>query len=138
MRSWRDGGRALVAALACACGGPDSGPDEGAPPDEPPLGDGTTLEDRACPEESFLDYQNFGSVFFSEYCVGCHSAELPRAMRQDAPEGVDFDGLDKIRERADIIYLRAADAYATMPPVGGPSPDIRVLLGEWLACGAPE
>lgn len=97
---------------------------------------GGTLEQRTCPTDSFLTFQNFGSGFMSEYCVGCHSSQIPANMRQGAPDGVDFDSLDKVRTHAAAIYLRAGDDYATMPPAGGPDRSGRILLGEWLACGA--
>jgi hypothetical protein len=135
---------ALLALAVAACGAGDvlapggAGADAGPVADAPPYVEGGTLADRLCPAESFLTYQNFGSAFFSEYCTGCHSSELPPAMRQDAPETVNFETLDKVRAEAPLIYLRAADAYRSMPPVGGPSGEERALLGEWLACGAPE
>ena len=112
--------------------------DAAAPGDAPEMWVvGGTLEQRTCPPETFLSFQNFGSGFMSEYCVGCHSSQIPANMRQGAPEGVDFDSLDKVRSHAAAIYLRAGDDYATMPPAGGPDRDGRILLGEWLACGAP-
>ncbi|HKE19936.1 MAG TPA: hypothetical protein VKB80_33915 [Kofleriaceae bacterium] len=131
---------ALAGAAACgvAGGGDGGGDDVGDGDDGMPYEPGGLLADRACPADSFLTYGNFGGPFFSEYCTGCHSSQLPAAMRQDAPPGVDFETLDDIRARADTIYQRAADGYSIMPPVGGPSDDTRVLLGEWLACGAPE
>lgn len=137
---------ALLALGACAgqvAGGEDpggggGGEDAGAGGgDGEDPGDGGGLADRECPEDSFLTYQNLGGPFLSEYCSGCHSAEIPADMRHGAPPGVDFETLDKARDRAEGIYRRAADDNATMPPAGGPSADERVLLGEWLACGAP-
>jgi hypothetical protein len=129
---------AIAAATACAAdGGGD--PEPGDPGGDGALYEpGGVLADRVCPDGSFLSYSNFGAPFFSEYCTGCHSSQLPAAMRQDAPPGVDFETLDAIRTRADAIYLRAADAYSLMPPIGGPADETRVLLGEWLACGTPE
>jgi len=134
---------ALSAALAAGCAddllaagrAPDAG--QGADGDGAPFHAGDTLADRECPGGSFLDYGNFGSPFFSEYCTGCHSSQIPPTMRQGAPVGVDFETQGGIRARADLIYLRAADGYALMPPVGGPPGETRVLLGEWLSCGAP-
>ena len=140
--AWRaEAALAIALAGAAACGvvgGGDGDPAGGGGGDGMPSEPGGLLADRACPDDSFLTYENFGAPFFSEYCTGCHSSQLPAAMRQDAPPGVDFETLDDIRARADAIYQRAADAYSIMPPVGGPSDETRVLLGEWLACGAPE
>jgi hypothetical protein len=116
-------------------GGPDGGAvvrvDAGPPPVE-------SLEDRDCPPESFLDYDNFGGPFFAHYCTGCHGSEVPADMRQGAPDKINFDSLEAIRQRAARIYQRAADDNATMPPAGGPPPEERRQLGDWLACGAPE
>jgi hypothetical protein len=120
-----------------ACVGHGSSGDGGSG-DEASDEGGGALADRDCPPDSFLRHDNFGAPFFAEYCTGCHSSQLPDDMRQDAPPGVDFETLDGIRARADRIYLRAADGNATMPPVGGPGDEERVLLGEWLGCGAPE
>ncbi len=135
--AWRAEALALAAALLAACGdGGGSGEEPGGDDGPPDIGD--TLADRACPEGSFLTYGNFGAPFFAEYCTGCHSSQIPADMRQDAPPGVDFETLDGVRSHADLIYLLAADGNAMMPPVGGPAEEARVLLGEWLGCGAPQ
>jgi hypothetical protein len=145
----------LLAILLAACTGDlmDQEAQVDAPPGPPPEidaaptpqtdadtapRDGGVLADRVCPPESYLTYRNFASGFFSQYCTGCHSSQVPPAMRQDAPEGVNFETLDGIREHMDFIYLDAADYYTKMPPAGGPHPEDRMRLGEWLACGAPE
>ena len=135
--AWRAEALALAVALLAACG--DGGGADGEPGgDDGPPDVGETLADRACPGDSFLTYGNFGAPFFAEYCTGCHSSQIPADMRQDAPPGVDFETLDGVRSHADLIYLLAADGNAMMPPVGGPAEETRVLLGEWLGCGAPE
>lgn len=54
-----------------------------------------------------------------------------------APEGLDFDSVETIRAQLLLVYMDAADEHDKMPPAGGPSPEKRTLLGEWLACGAP-
>jgi hypothetical protein len=128
---------ALMWTVACASDG-GSAADTDGEGDGAPSEPGGAPAGRECPPDSFLRYDNFGAPFFAEYCTGCHSSQLPDDMRQDAPPGVDFETLDGIRARADAIYLRAADANTTMPPVGGPSDETRALLGEWLACDTPE
>ena len=136
-----------VAVLLAACGSGDAGagPDDagpGAPPADAsaPEGwhDGMTLDERPCPPDSFLGYANFGSGFVAEYCRGCHGADVPESMRHGAPLEVNFDSVGDVRAHAARMYARAGDGYTTMPPVGGPSAAARALLGEWLACGAPE
>lgn len=135
--AWRAEALALAVLLAaCGDGGDGSGDEPGG--DDAPPASGEGLADRFCPDDSFLTYANFGAPFFAEYCTGCHSSQIPADMRQDAPPGIDFETLDGVRAHADLIYLRAADGNAMMPPVGGPAEEARVLLGEWLACDAPE
>lgn len=106
---------------------------EGEPIEEAPK----TLEQRVCPPDSVLTFENFGGPFISSYCSGCHAKDLPEGMRQDAPLDVDFDTLDATRAWAKRIWARAGDHNVTMPPIGGPEDDEREMLGEWLACGAP-
>lgn len=129
MPSWRE---LLVCLLVSGCvvqqEDPES-PDEDAP---------RTLVERACPEDSFVTYEDFGGPFMSTWCTGCHASDMPEGMRQEAPLGVDFDTLEAVRARADRIWMRAADHNTTMPPLGGPDEEERNLLGEWLACGAPS
>lgn len=123
MRSWPSTGVATVALALVSCA------EDQAP---------AVPEDRLCPSESFLTYENFGAPFLSEHCTGCHSALVPDDMRQQAPRGIDFETLAKVRERDGLIFRRAADDNATMPPIGGPGAEERRLLGDWLACGAPD
>lgn len=86
-------------------------------------------------DRSFLRYDNFGSPFIVNWCRACHSSELPPGMRQDAPIDVNFDTLDEIRAWSSRINLTAG-AGTSMPPTGGPSASERVMLVEWLRCGA--
>ncbi len=95
------------------------------------------LDDRPCPEDSFLTFENFGAMFFLNYCTGCHASGLPADQRQGAPVEVNFDDIGDIRQWDGVIWGRAADQNTTMPPLGVPPADEREMLGEWLACGAP-
>lgn len=101
------------------------------------MGPWTNLDERPCPQDSFLTYENFGGPFMLSYCTTCHSSRLLADMRQGSPIEVNFDGIDDIREWASIIWVRAADQNMNMPPVGPPDDEERARLGEWLACGAP-
>jgi hypothetical protein len=101
------------------------------------LGPWSNLDERPCPDDSFLTYENFGGPFMLTYCTTCHASRLPADMRQGSPIEVNFDDIEDIRERADRIWFRAADGNQTMPPVGPPDEEARTRLGEWLACGAP-
>lgn len=96
-----------------------------------------SLEERACPEESALTYEDFGAPFVITWCNGCHSSGMPPEERAKAPASVNFDTLDDVRFHADRMWARAADHNTTMPPVAGPDDIEREMLGEWLACGAP-
>jgi hypothetical protein len=95
-----------------------------------------SLEERPCPEDSFLTYENFGEPYMRSYCTGCHSSMLEGENRGGAPSAVNLDDLDAVREHAGRVWARAADQNATMPPAGAPGDEERALLGEWLACGA--
>lgn len=122
MRSWHE--LALIAALALAGCGTDQ--DNGA---EPPVAD-------PC-DASYLRYDNFGAPFTLDWCRGCHSTAIPMTMRQKAPLDVNFDTIDDIRHWQHQILVQATGSAPKMPPAGGPATDERVLLSEWLSCGAP-
>jgi uncharacterized membrane protein len=98
-------------------------------------GCGVDTEPPPCPE-TLVTYETFGAPFLISWCRGCHSSELTGAMRQRAPSGVNFNTVEDARDHAARIAVRAGPG-GTMPPVGGPSPDERMLLVEWIGCGAP-
>lgn len=103
------------------------------------IGDGPwdSFEERPCPPDTFLTFENFGWPFMLTYCNGCHSSMLPADMRQGAPIEMNFDDLDDVRDHAGRIWARSGDQNLTMPPIGPADEEERALLGEWLACGAP-
>jgi hypothetical protein len=101
------------------------------------MGPWTSLDERPCPDDSFLTYENFGGPFMLSSCTTCHASRLPADLRQGSPIEVNFDDIDDVREWSDRIWIRAADQNFSMPPVGPPSDEERTRLGEWLACGAP-
>ncbi|MCH9687756.1 MAG: hypothetical protein K0V04_40375 [Deltaproteobacteria bacterium] len=102
-----------------------------------PMGPWNNLEERPCPDDNFLTYENFGGPFMLTYCTGCHGSGVPADMRQMAPLGVDFDDVEDVRTHAVNIWALAADQNEAMPPVGAADDMERMMLGEWLACGAP-
>jgi hypothetical protein len=99
--------------------------------------DWTSLDERPCPDDSDLTWENFGGPFVLTYCAGCHHSELPADVRQNAPYAINLESVELVRTNADRMWARAADQNATMPPAGAAADDERTLLGEWLACGAP-
>jgi uncharacterized membrane protein len=115
---------ALLLLLACA-------------PDEADRADVDTAyeEERIrCDErDPALSWENFGEGFVTRYCTSCHGADVPEADRNDAPDGVDFDSLEDVVAWASRIEARAVD-FADMPPGGGPGPEERHRLAEWLEC----
>lgn len=108
-----------------------------ADPTTGPVGEYPSLDQRPCPEDSILTAENFGAPFMLTHCTGCHHVSLKQGERAGAPLGVDFETLAKVRALAPLIWARAGDQNATMPPLGPPPQDERTKLGEWLACGAP-
>lgn len=139
MRSSADLAMAFLSgALALtACDAADESEDLGGGGAPPADTEYETFEERPCPEDSYLSFESFGGPFLITWCNGCHAAGLPEAERQGAPLGVDFDDITLIRAQAARIWARSGDHNLTMPPVAGPDDDDRVMLGEWLACGAP-
>ena len=150
----------MAAGLLLACGGDDgpepdvnldpcadendcpadAGPqDQGAPAADaaPEPETWTSLGDRPCPEDNFLDYYNFGRAFMLNWCTACHSEHMAEGDRADAPLGIDFNTVELVRTHADRIWARSGDLNETMPPFGGASVEERAALGAWLACGAP-
>ncbi len=97
----------------------------------------TSLEDRPCPEDNTLTWDNFGGPIMLNWCAGCHHSELPAGERAGAPVGVDMESPELVRAQLERIWARSADDNLTMPPVGGPDEMQRFYLGQWLACGAP-
>ena len=91
----------------------------------------------ACPEDSLLTYRNFGDPFMRDWCTGCHSSDLQAGSRANAPPDVNFDSREGVLQWRDRIMVRALGENATMPPTSGPGEEEKVLLDEWLRCGAP-
>lgn len=89
-----------------------------------------------CEEQPVITYDTFGRGFLATYCDGCHGSAVTE--RQGAPDDVVFDTRDGALEWADRILERSAPAdgsVATMPPVGGVTPDDTDRLIVWLTCG---
>lgn len=95
-----------------------------------------------CPPESVLTWNNFGEPFLLTWCTPCHSSHLSADgdpnQRQDAPIGSNFDTYSKYMDWDAEVWSRAATDNESMPPAGGPSPEDRAMLAEWIACGSPE
>jgi uncharacterized membrane protein len=123
----------LLGVLACS----DADP---APPTHTAASTGAS-----CPSGgSALTYGGWAEGFFTAYCVRCHSVtRTSQDERHGAPIGTNWDDIDAIRAFAeDIDSVAASGPKATnriMPPSGdSPTDEERRMLGEWLACGAPE
>ena len=94
------------------------------------------LADMECPQESELTYESFGAEFLDTYCQKCHASDADD--RNGAPGSFHFDTVEDVRERAARIFVRAAASNTSMPPgPDDPPEEERMLLAEWLACGAP-
>ena len=118
--------------------GSDTGSDTGSDIGSDTGIDDPYIEGRACPPDSPLTWENFGEALMLTQCIGCHSDQLAEgAARGSAPVGVDFNSHVQTQAWLLRIYARSADDNSTMPPVDTISPEMRVQLGDWLACGAP-
>jgi uncharacterized membrane protein len=105
-------------------------------------GGSNTPSGATCPPASTLTHGNFGQQFFSTYCLRCHTKSLIGTQRSGAPVGFNYDSAVEIRALAAKIDGQAAwgptRTNTSMPPNGDkPTPEERMQLGEWLACGAP-
>jgi len=152
-RNWKNRWLVLCTLVIGGCSGGDeaasesetsetesgSDTDTGTDSDTTAIDDGPweTLEERPCPEGNTIDGQNFGIPFLLTHCNGCHGGAVTGDERQGAPPGVSFDNLGEVQMQLDRIWERSGDDNETMPPAGGPTPDERAMLGQWLACGAP-
>lgn len=84
-----------------------------------------------------LTYENWGQGFITHNCLGCHHSSLKGDFRFGAPENLNFDTLELVREFIDQIYNEATGDNATMPPAGVTWWWDRASLAEWLTAGAP-
>ncbi len=91
-----------------------------------------------------ITYSGWGQAFFASYCTRCHSSTLTTSDdRNGATPHANWDDLPTIRS-----YTKEIDSFAAggpnginhiMPPSDPrPSDDERIMLGEFLACGAPD
>jgi mono/diheme cytochrome c family protein len=88
-----------------------------------------------CPADS-ANQVGQGRALIAQRCLGCHNSALTGDARQQAPENLNFDRLDIVREWAGEMY---SEANAGVMPPGLPMADAEVeTLRVYLACGAPE
>lgn len=97
----------------------------------------TTTTTSDCSPESVLTWDTFGDAFFRTWCTVCHSTQVTDIGRQGAPVGVDFDTWEGVVENLGTIQAFALGAEPLMPPAGGVPEADRLLLEEYLTCGAP-
>jgi len=95
-----------------------------------------------CKEGSTLSWDSFGQKFMTDYCTRCHTSSLAGAARKGAPSDHNFETAALVRQEIEHIDWESAagpDSVNTEMPIGAPTPTEaeRLLLGEWLACGAP-
>jgi hypothetical protein len=129
---------ALFAVLASSgCSSDD------APP-SPPASALATGSKCPNPTSPAITYQGWARGFFESYCTRCHSSTLvTNSERNGATPHANWDDLGTIRAYADEIDSYAAGGpngiNRIMPPSEPtPTDEERTMLGEWLACGAPN
>ena len=90
------------------------------------------------PENCIDTWETYGQNHILTWCTSCHSAELVGPVaRYAAPEGIDFDTLQEVRDQVDRIEARATGDAPTMPPAGGVDVDSVQRFEDWLKCGLP-
>ncbi|MFT5457073.1 MAG: hypothetical protein ACI9K2_003566 [Myxococcota bacterium] len=105
------------------------------PPDEGGVVAPSPAQDPSCTDSP--TWESFGQAWLRTWCTPCHSSALPAEARQGAPLGIDFDTYSATLPLASRLVPVAGGADATMPPAGGPSPEERARLEEWVECGLP-
>ncbi len=105
-------------------------------------GDHGTPSGAECPEDSSVNWENFGKNFMESYCTRCHSGALAGSARNGAPADHNFESLELVQEQLEHIDTQAAAGPSVVNvemPIGEPTPTDaeRRQLGEWVACGAP-
>lgn len=86
----------------------------------------TGIQAVSCAEDSDLTWDNFGETFMSENCLSCH----------DGKESPNLSTQARVQANASQILQKAVYTTA-MPQDDDLDLEVRKLLGEWLACGAP-
>lgn len=85
---------------------------------------GITESDLTC--DTSLTYANFGQAFIETNCSSCHAGK-------DSP---NLSSQSAVKSNSSRILQEAV--YTTAMPDGADlSNDERMLLGQWLTCGAP-
>jgi len=85
---------------------------------------GITASEITC--DTTLTYANFGQAFLESNCLDCHAGkESPNLSAQAA-----------VQTNANRIISEAVYSTA-MPEDKDLANDERILLGQWLQCGAP-
>lgn len=131
-------------ALISQCGSSeeDYGPDQEEPQEPPqipnlsPYPDITSLN---CPKGTLISYENFGSGFMARFCLSCHSRKIPTQQRAGAPGDTNFDTSEDVQRYRALILLKTNPASKNpMPPSREIPKTQKVILSEWLDCGAPS
>ncbi len=84
-----------------------------------------------CEDAYDVRWDNWAQGFFAAYCDSCHS--VWSQDRHGAPEGVDFDTEEDVREYRERIEARVL-VEQTMPVGGGVHEEDLVLLEMYLDC----
>lgn len=126
---------ALTVVALVSCGPPT----HGMPDAQIVLGPRTGS---TCPTPA-LTYANFGASFFDTYCVACHASTVTGDARNGAPVDHNYDTAAGIRmwiPEIDEVAASGPNATNTAMPFFGTAPSMaeRQMLGQFLACGAPD
>jgi len=89
-----------------------------------------------CPDAA-LAYADVAPIF-DEHCTRCHSSTLAGPDRNGAPEGRNWDDPQSVRDTG-VDYLWSRLFANEMPLGADPVPTAqKLVLYDWLSCGAPD
>jgi uncharacterized membrane protein len=126
---------ALLILWASACGGGDDVPADAKWPNGCP----SLTELQAQPGDPIDGdtWDTYAKGFFADWCVRCHSTQNVGDMRNNAPEGYNWD--DPASVRMHIDEIRNAVGVTNFMPFNPPDPpcEERKRIVRWIDADTP-
>ncbi len=91
-----------------------------------------------CPDDT-LTYADDAGPIFAEHCTHCHHSDLDPGDRSGAPPGANWNTAQGVRDHGALDFLWSRLFANEMPLDAGPVPtEDKLVLYDWLSCGAPD